>query len=118
MVEYNEENLSETLKAISDTTRRSLLTQLCQQGPTRVTDLAGFYQMSLNAVSKHLKILENAGLVSRTTIGRTHLMEANLEQVSVVEKWLQELRSIWDIRLDRLNDILQTGENDHDGSDG
>jgi len=54
MVEYNEENLSETLKAISDTTRRSLLTQLCQQGPTRVTDLAGFYQMSLNAVSKHL----------------------------------------------------------------
>ena len=66
MVEYNDnEILSELLKAVSDTTRRSLLTRLCQQGPSRVTDIAKVYDMSLNAISKHIKVLEKAELVSR-----------------------------------------------------
>lgn len=111
MVEYeNEDNLSELLKAVSDTTRRSLLTQLCQQGPSRVTDLANYYDMSLNAVSKHIKILEKTGLVLRKTIGRTHWIEANLEQISVIDEWLQELNSIWELRLVKLNEILNNGE--------
>lgn len=110
MVEYNE-NLSGLLKAVSDTTRRSLLTQLCQQGPSRVTDLAALYDMSLNAISKHIKVLEKAGLVSRKTIGRTHFIEANLENISILENWLKELKSIWEIRLDKLNEIMKTGEN-------
>ena len=115
MVEHaNDKNLSELLKAVSDTTRRSLLTQLCQQGPSRVTDLANFYDMSLNAVSKHIKILEKVGLVERKTLGRTHWIEANLEQVSVIEEWLKQLSSIWELRLDILNDILNTGEKDND----
>ena len=59
MVEYEDNKmLSELLKAISDSTRRSLLTRLCQQGPGRVTDLAKVYDMSLNAMSKHIKVLE------------------------------------------------------------
>lgn len=110
MVEYSE-NLSGLLKAVSDTTRRSLLTQLCQQGPSRVTDLAAFYDMSLNAISKHIKVLEKAGLVSRKTIGRTHFIDANLENISIFENWLKELKSIWDIRLDKLNEIMKPGEN-------
>lgn len=111
MVEYeNEKHLSELLKAVSDSTRRSLLTQLCQQGTSRVTDLASYYDMSLNAVSKHIKILEKAGLVLRKTIGRTHWIEANLEQVAVIEAWLKELNSIWELRLDKLNEILNNGE--------
>jgi len=110
MVEHNE-NLSELLKAVSDTTRRSLLTQLCQHGPSRVTDLAAFYDMSLNAISKHIKVLEKAGLVSRKTIGRTHLIEANLGNISVLENWLKELKSIWEIRLDKLNAIINTEGN-------
>ncbi|MEM7563768.1 MAG: metalloregulator ArsR/SmtB family transcription factor, partial [Pseudomonadota bacterium] len=82
MVEQvKEEKLSRLLKAVSDTTRRALLTQLCQQGATRVTDLATHYDMSLNAISKHIKVLETAGLVKRTTIGRTHLIEADLSEV-------------------------------------
>jgi DNA-binding transcriptional ArsR family regulator len=59
MVEYSKDKvLSELLKAMSDTTRRALLTQLCQQGPLRVTVLANYYAMSLNAISKHIKVLE------------------------------------------------------------
>ncbi len=111
MVEYEKEKkLSELLKAVSDTTRRSLLTQLCQQGPSRVTDLAHHYDMSLNAVSKHIKILEKAGLVFRKTVGRTHWIEANLNQTSVMSEWLKELNSIWALRLDKLNEILNSGE--------
>ena len=115
MAEYaNENNLSELLKAASDTTRRSLLTQLCQQGPSRVTDLANYYDMSLNAVSKHIKILEKTGLVVRKTIGRTHWIEANLEQIGVIDEWLKELNSIWDLRLTKLNEILNNGESKND----
>ena len=104
-------NLSELLKAVSDTTRRSLITQLCQQGPSRVTDLANYYDMSLNAVSKHIKILEKAGLVLRKTIGRTHWIEANLAQISVIDEWVKELNSIWELRLDKLNELFINGDN-------
>ena len=107
MVEYEkDEMLSELLKAVSDTTRRSLLTQLCQQGPSRVTDLANYYDMSLNAVSKHIKVLEKAGLIERNAVGRVHWIEANLEQVGIIENWSKELKSIWDFRLEKLNEIL------------
>ena len=74
------------------------------------TDLANSYDMSLNAISKHIKVLEKAGLVSRKTIGRAHFIEANLKDISIFESWLEELRSIWEIRLDKLNDIIKTGE--------
>ena len=113
MVEYSQDKeLSGLLKAVSDTTRRSLLTQLCQQGPSRVTDLANYYDMSLNAVSKHIKILEKAGLVTRKTVGRIHWIEADLEQVSVVEEWFKDLKLIWELRLEKLNEILDKGDSE------
>lgn len=111
MVEYtNDEHLSQLLKASSDSTRRSLLTQLCQQGPSRVTDLANYYAMSLNAISKHLKVLEKAGLVKRKTLGRTHWIEADLEQITLIQNWLDSLNSIWELRLQKLNELLTEGE--------
>jgi len=111
MVEHiRENNLSEILKVVSDTTRRSLLTQLSQQGPSRVTDLAHFYDMSLNAVSKHIKILEKSGLILRKIRGRTHWIEANLDKISVIDEWLKTLNSIWGHRLEKLDEILKTGE--------
>ena len=114
MVEYTQDkNLSELLKAVSDATRRSLLSQLCQQGPSRVTDLANYYDMSLNAVSKHIKILEKAGLVTRKTVGRIHWIEADLEQVSVVEEWFKDLKLIWELRLEKLNEILDKGDSEN-----
>ena len=108
MVEYkHDKNLTELLKAMSDTTRRALLTQLCQQGASRVTDLADHYDMSLNAISKHIKILEKAQLVRRNTIGRTHWIEANLSQINLVENWITELRSIWELRLEKLDELMK-----------
>lgn len=112
MVEQNT-HLSETLKAVSDPTRRSILTTLIQQGPTRVTELGAMYDMSLNSVSKHIKVLEKANLVSRRTVGRVHLIEANLDPVNEVETWFTTLRSIWDIRLEALDNII-TKENSDD----
>jgi DNA-binding transcriptional ArsR family regulator len=112
MVEYSEnETLSRLLKAVSDSTRRALLTQLCQQGASRVTDLANHYDMSLNAISKHIKVLEAAGLVSREMRGRAHWIEADLEQAELMSNWLGSLRSIWALRLDKLEKLLNNGEN-------
>ena len=102
--------MSRLLKAVSDGTRRTLLTQLCQQGATRVTDLAEHYDMSLNAISKHIKVLEQAGLAKRTTHGRIHLIEADLGQVELMSDWFASLKSIWMLSLEKLEDVLNTGE--------
>ncbi len=102
----NDNQLSKILKAVCDATRRSILTVLVQEGPTRVTDLSDYYAMSLNAVSKHIKILESANLVTRRTLGRVHLIEANLEPVKEIDKWFQQLKSIWELRLDELEKIF------------
>ena len=111
MVEYKQDKIiSALLKAVSDSTRRALLTQLCQQGPSRVTDLANVYDMSLNAISKHIKVLEKVGLVSRKTIGRTHWIEADLKQVAVIDNWFSELKSIWALRLDKLDELMKAGD--------
>ena len=115
MVEYkNDKILTVIFKAVSDTTRRSLLTELCQQGAARVTDLANHYDMSLNAISKHLKVLEKAGLVTRKTIGRTHWIEPKLERVRLAENWFKELKSIWELRLEKLDEILKNGGTQND----
>jgi DNA-binding transcriptional ArsR family regulator len=107
MAEYTDEKiLSLILKAMSDTTRRSILRQLCQYGPSPVSGLAEHYEMSLNAVSKHIKVLENADLVKRKTLGRTHLIEANLEYIELAEQFLGELKSIWMLRLDKLDEVI------------
>lgn len=115
MVELSRDKLlTELFKAMSDTTRRSLLTQLCQQGASRVTDLADDYDMSLNAISKHIKVLENAGLVTRKTIGRIHLIKANINQIRLAENWFNELKSIWEFRLDKFAEIMKNGGTQYD----
>jgi DNA-binding transcriptional ArsR family regulator len=112
MVEFlNDKILTGILKAVSDTTRRSLLTQLCQYGTSRVTDLADLYDMSLNAVSKHIKVLEKAGLVARKTFGRTHWIEPKIERIRLAENWFKELKSIWELRLEKLDEIMKSGGN-------
>jgi DNA-binding MarR family transcriptional regulator len=88
------------------------LTLLAQQGPTRVTEIAARFEMSLNAVSKHIKVLESAGLVSRKTLWREHLIEVRLDPLSEVDKWFRQLRSIWDLRLDALQTLLEDKENE------
>ena len=102
----DEDALSRILKAAGDTTRRQILTLLVQEGPLRVTALAAHFDMSLNSVSKHIKVLEEAGLVTRRTMGREHFIAAGLEPLRVTEAWFAQLKSIWELRLAALEDVL------------
>lgn len=104
--------LSRILKAAGDVTRRQILTLLVQEGELRVTALATHFDMSLNSVSKHIKVLEEAGLVSRRTLGREHLIAAELEQLRLTENWFSQLKSIWELRLQALEDILVSEDED------
>lgn len=114
MVERSDSlTLTEILKAASDPTRRDILTLLAQHGPTRVTEIAARFEMSLNAVSKHIKVLEHAGLVSRRTLWREHLIEVRLEPLSAIDHWFAGLRSIWELRLEALDHLLSK-ETKHD----
>lgn len=108
MVEREQsDTLGDILKAASDPTRRAILTLLAQHGPTRVTDIARHFEMSLNSVSKHIKVLEAAGLTTRRTEWREHLIEVRMEPLSEIDRWFAELRSIWALRLDALERALE-----------
>ena len=107
MVEQDSDpRLTEILKAVSDPTRRAILTLLVQHGAMRVTDLAGYFAMSLNAVSKHIKVLEAAQLATRRTEWREHLIEADLAATTSIDHWFTQLRSIWEMRLEALDCTL------------
>jgi DNA-binding transcriptional ArsR family regulator len=106
--------LSVLLKAASDPTRRDILTLLAQHGPMRVTDIHGQFKISLNAVSKHIKVLERAGLVARRTDWREHLIEVQMAPLSTIDKWFAELRSIWDLRLEALESLMTKGDSKDD----
>ncbi|MBG6166194.1 DNA-binding transcriptional ArsR family regulator [Labrenzia sp. EL_195] len=108
----DDQMLTAILKAVSDPRRRELLTLLVQHGPTRVTDLARHFDVSLNAVSKHIKVLEAAGLVRRRTEWREHLIEPDMGPVREIDRWFQDLRSIWTQRLDALDKILESEPDD------
>jgi DNA-binding transcriptional ArsR family regulator len=109
----NDDRLTEILKAASDPTRRAILTILVQEGPARVTDLASRFDMSLNSVSKHIKALERAGLVRRKTEWREHLIAPEMAPLRLIDDWFGQLRSTWEMRLDRLAELV-TKENDDD----
>lgn len=106
--------LSDILKAASDPTRRAILSFLAQQGPMRVTDIHRQFDMSLNSVSKHIKVLERAGLVIRRTEWREHMIEVQMAPLSAIDDWFAGLRSIWDLRLEALDTLITQGDTDDD----
>jgi DNA-binding transcriptional ArsR family regulator len=101
-----EQQLDTVLHAISDQTRRAILDRLTE-GPSRVTDLAAPFSMSLNAVSKHIKVLEHAGLVRRTQQGREHTLELDPTPLREVVKWASHYEQFWTERLDRLETFFK-----------
>ena len=113
MVEREDDTrLTAILKAAADPTRRQILTLLAQHGPMRVTDLARQFEMSLNSVSKHIKTLESAGLVSRTTLWREHMIELHPDRLHLIDDWFKDLRSIWAMRLESLDMLVSKDESD------
>jgi DNA-binding transcriptional ArsR family regulator len=105
-------NLDRTLMALADPTRRAILERL-SKGEARVTELAQPFTMSLNAVSKHIRILERAHLVRRRCAGREHFLSLNREPLDEAAAWIEDHRAVWTARLDALAVILQA-ENGQD----
>ena len=99
--------LSATFAALADPTRRAILARLAA-GETSVLKLAEPFAMSLPAVSKHLKVLERAGLIARSRAAQTRPARIELNALRGVDDWLEEYRRLWDERLDRLGDYLKT----------
>lgn len=101
MVTALEQRLDRTLSALADPTRRALLRRL-SHGETRVTDLAKPFDISLNSVSKHIRVLERAGLVIRRREGREHWLSFNRQPLDEAAAWIETQRAFWDERLDAL----------------
>lgn len=99
--QHDVEALTATLHAISDPTRRAIVDRLAR-GPARITDVAQPFATSLAAISKHVKVLEKAGLVKRTRQGREHTLELEAAPLREVASWAAQYEQYWTERLDRL----------------
>lgn len=99
--------LSETLFALADPTRRAILARL-STGEATVNELAAPFDMSLPAVSKHLKVLERAQLISRSRSAQWRPCKLETEPLRQLDGWLDAYRSIWEARFDRLETYLDT----------
>jgi DNA-binding transcriptional ArsR family regulator len=99
-------SLDHTLAALADPTRRAILQRL-SKGEARVTEVAKPFDMSLNAVSKHIHVLERAKLVRRRRAGRDHFLSVNLKPLDDVAAWVEKQRAFWTTRLDALELALK-----------
>ena len=114
MVKYTDttqqdQKLDAIFAALGDATRRSILMHLAS-GPTSVNDIAAPYAMSLPAVSKHLKVLERAGLLTRERQGRVHLCRVDPDALATANGWIEHMRGFWDESLENLETYLSTGK--------
>ena len=98
--------LSRTFAALADPTRRAILARLAE-GETTVGELAAPFDMSLPAVSKHLKVLERAGLIERGRQAQWRPCRLEARRLKEVDDWLERYRSLWEQRFDRLDDYLR-----------
>jgi DNA-binding transcriptional ArsR family regulator len=99
-------DLDDTLVALADETRRSILHRLAA-GDARVTEVAAPFAISLNSVSKHIRILERAGLVRRRVEGRDHFLSLDPAPLDATAAWMQRERTAWTHRLDKLEAALR-----------
>jgi DNA-binding transcriptional ArsR family regulator len=100
------DRLSATFSALADPTRRAILARLTL-GETSVNELAKPFEMSLPAVSKHLKVLENAGLITRGREAQWRPCKIETQALRSVDEWLENYRKLWEERFDRLDDYLR-----------
>jgi DNA-binding transcriptional ArsR family regulator len=98
--------LDATLIALADPTRRAILGRLAE-GEARVTELARPFPISLNSVSKHIRMLERAALIRRRIEGREHILALNPSGLDEAAGWIEAQRALWAWRLDELDNILK-----------
>ena len=100
------DHLSATFSALADPTRRAILARLAL-GETSVTELAAPFDMSMPAVSKHLKVLERAGLISRGREAQWRPCRIEAAALKDVDEWLERYRAFWEASFDRLDEYLR-----------
>jgi len=100
------DHLSNTFAALADPTRRAILARLAS-GEASVTDLAEPFEMSMPAISKHLKVLERAGLIARGREAQTRPCRLEARPLIEVADWVEHYRHFWEESLDRLEDYLR-----------
>ena len=96
------DQLSDVLTAISHPSRREIIGRLAVNGPTRFTDIAEPFDTALNAVTKHLKLLERAGLIEREKQGREVFISLRPERLRLVATWVHEYERYWNKKLDQF----------------
>ncbi|MBE7199750.1 MAG: winged helix-turn-helix transcriptional regulator [Parafilimonas terrae] len=112
MVEHLQSALDGVFHALADPTRRAMIQHLAS-GERTVSELAEPYAMSLAAASKHVKVLEGAGIIQRRIAGRVHRCSLERQPLAQALSWLRSYTEFWDERLDALEDLLN-GEDDDD----
>lgn len=110
MVNHSSDALNLTFSALSDPTRRSILTYLAEVGETSVTSIAEQFDWSLPNISKHLRVLEKAGLVNRRKEGRIYWFSLVSTPLKEATDWLTFYETFWDDSLDALSDFIEGEE--------
>ena len=109
MVEHVQAPLDRTYGALAHNVRREMLQRL-RAGQTRVTDLAEPFELSLAAASKHIRVLESAGLIHRDVLGRVHQLSLDPRPLAEAGEWIDAYRGFWIQRLDWLEGYLRGGQ--------
>lgn len=104
-----QDRLDGIFHALANRTRRALLDELAD-GPARVTELARPHGMSVNAISKHLFVLENAGLIRREKEGTVQLCRLDAEPMAGAQEWIARYSAFWNEKIDRLADFVEKRE--------
>ncbi len=102
MVKYRDASLDRVFAALADPTRRAILARLTG-ADARVTEIAGDFPISLNSISKHIRMLERAGLLRRSIVGRDHVLSLNPEPLAQAQAWIEKYRRFWEGRLAALD---------------
>lgn len=111
MVESNSDRLDAVFRALADPTRRAMVRNLARQ-PRSVGELAEPFEISLAAASKHIKVLEGAGLVQRDVQGRTHVCRLDARPLHAGMEWMRHYEQFWNQRLDALEELLRAEDRD------
>jgi DNA-binding transcriptional ArsR family regulator len=106
MVEFDSPQLDTVFHALGDPTRRGMLARLAL-GVSSIGELAQPFDMSFAGASKHVKVLEDAGLVARRKEGRTHVITLEAGPLAEAERWLRQWEKFWSARLDRLQALIE-----------
>ena len=112
MVSYQTAALDSVFHALADPTRRAMLRRL-SSGERHIGELAAPFKMSFAAASKHVRVLESAGLVRRRVEGRRHICRIDASPLAAADRWLQYYERFWTSRLDILEQLLRNEQNEH-----